>query len=92
MINLIVSIVVLVGGILGMVGVKAGGGLALAGGLVWLLGMFLIIFEVEFIICNISLFYVLPSSLPYIEVLYCGIIEISLAIVGGIVILASSKE
>ena len=89
-VNLIMSIVVLVGGILGIVGSKVGGGLAIVGGCVWLIGMFLYTFGVSNLFYNVSIFYfILPE---YIELVYFGIIEIALAIVGGIVILASGSD
>ena len=89
-VNLIVSIVVLVGGILGIVGTKVGGGLAIVGGCVWLIGMFLYTFGVSNLFYNVSIFYfILPEV---IELVYFGIIEIALAIVGGIVILASGSD
>lgn len=89
-VNLIMSIVVLVGGILGIVGSKVGGGLAIVGGCVWLIGMFLYTFGVSNLFYNVSIFYfILPEV---IELVYFGIIEIALAIVGGIVILASGSD
>ena len=85
--NLILSIIVIIGGILGFSGRKAGGWLALACGCLWLVGGFLWIFMSIVYLVAISFFYYL---IP-IEIVYTAIIEITLAITGGIIILASGE-
>lgn len=84
---LMVSVLVLVGGILGVTGKRAGGGLALAGGCIWLIGLFLVLHTSFYYLMAISF---LERLIPTMYV-YFGIIEIGLAIAGGIVILASGE-
>ncbi|MHA1276483.1 MAG: hypothetical protein ACTSQI_14530 [Candidatus Helarchaeota archaeon] len=89
LVDLLLAILVIVGGILGLTGKKWGGAFALIGGAVWLVGMLLAMTAGVWEIMIVSIFWIFfPST---IEVIYFGIIEIMLAIIGGIIILASGE-
>ena len=89
--DLILSILVLVGGILGLTGKKWGGILALISGSVWLVNLFLLLAGIWGGIFIVSVFWMIAPS-TFIPIIYFGIIEIALAILGGILILVSSSE
>jgi hypothetical protein len=83
--NLIISAVILVAAILGLTGKKVGAWITLIVGLLWLVGMLLAIFTSFYYLAPISLFvYLIP-----VFIIYLGIIELSLIIIGGIILLVS---
>ena len=89
--DLLLSIAILVGGILGLIGKKWGGILPLVGGAFWLVSLFLLLFTTFWNdIFIVSVFWLIAPT-TFNLFIYFGIIEISLAILGGILILVSSK-
>ncbi|MHA1265314.1 MAG: hypothetical protein ACTSRS_08790 [Candidatus Helarchaeota archaeon] len=84
--NLLVSIIIITGGILGLAGKRFGGIFVLAGGLLWLVGDLLALFASIYELAVMSFLVIL---IPIIYV-YFGVIELSLAVIGGIIILATN--
>ncbi|NVM53707.1 MAG: hypothetical protein HWN66_08385 [Candidatus Helarchaeota archaeon] len=95
-INLLLAMLGLVGGILGLVGKKAGGALALIAGLVWILLMVLLSmgvfgdpitnWETWAMLAPYSLFGAYVYAIPYIT------LEGLLCLIGGILILAGGED
>jgi len=91
-INLVIAIIALLGGILGLAGKKAGGGLALAAGIIWLIGGFLIA-SVPYLLPFSAIMawtdQIIIISMPNV---YFISIEAILCLVGGIMILAGGSD
>jgi len=86
--NLIIAIIIIVGGILGIVQKTAGGILALIGGAISLIGALLALYASFYYLWPLSVFFfIYPSWLTY----YFPI-EAIIAIVGGIIILVSKGK
>ena len=86
--NLVVLVLVLVGGIQAVKGEKRGGWIALIGGLVWLIGDLLCFLGVVcVIICASALYFLIPTI-----IMYFGIVEVALIIAGAITILVSGND
>ena len=87
--NLAVAALIIVGGILGLAKVKiAGGILALVGGGLSILGSLLFLLGVLWYFMPLSFFYFIIAT----EFTYVFALEAIIAIVGGIILLVSSKE
>ncbi len=88
--NLAISIVILVGGILGILGKKVGGILALIGGALWLIGGLLVV------VSDFAFYYLWPMSLFFIilnvGILYFLSLESIIAVISGIIILVSGEK